>query len=323
MKRLILLSAFLSFSLLASSQQKLEVVTGEKNMSKGQQMAVSVLIPDAKPKDVESIWKKYVNNRSFGERVSKLATQVGNIFKSDKNKIKQDKLKVEKKGDELYVHSIEQSLIASHSIAVYARVAELAEGCQFNAFFQYTDSVFINESNTDELQIQNMKSYIRDFGIIAYRDAVDDQIKAAKKEVSKQENILKHIESNSKKKEKSISRLEVDIQESESGITEVENDINHLDEKITAKKEAFSLMTKSSPEYDAAKTELKDLSKEKSKNFSKIKGLKGKIKSKKMDIKSLKNKIAANELEITRQLTVIDEKNQIVEKLKQKKEEIE
>ena len=51
-------------------------------MSKGQQMAITVLITEAKPKDAEPIWKKYVNNRGFGERIENLATQIGNIFKS-------------------------------------------------------------------------------------------------------------------------------------------------------------------------------------------------------------------------------------------------
>ena len=55
MKRLFTLSAILTLSLLASSQQKIEVETGEMTMSQGQQMAVTLLVPEAKIKDVEPL----------------------------------------------------------------------------------------------------------------------------------------------------------------------------------------------------------------------------------------------------------------------------
>lgn len=86
----------------------------------------------------------------------------------------------------MYVRSTEQADFTKHSMDVYSRTIEMPEGCQFHTFYQLTDSVFINESNTDPGVIQNMKSYIREFGLVAYRSVVDDQIKEAKKEVSKQ-----------------------------------------------------------------------------------------------------------------------------------------
>ena len=322
MKQLVLLSAFLSFCLLASSQQKIEVETGEKSMSKGQQMAFTIIIPEAKVKDIEPIWKKYVNNRGFGERIGNLATQIGNIFKSEENQTSRDKLKVEKIEDEWYVRSIEKETITNHSMDVYARMAELPNGCQFSAFFQYTDSIFINESNVDVERILNMKSYIRDFGVEAYKSVVDDQIKEAKKEVSNQEDILKDMESVTRKEEKSITRFESDIQEFNAGIFEVEGDIVKLNEIIEARKVTFSTLTKKTPEYDAAKKEQKELAKEKSKHFGKVKSLKGKIKSKEQDIKSAQGKIAENELKLVRQRMVIQEKEMIVERLIQKKENI-
>lgn len=322
MKPTLVFLVFFILSLSANSQQKVEVVIGEKSMSKGQQMAVTVLIPEAKSKDVEPVWKKYVNNRGFGERIGNLTTQIGNIFKSEENQTQRDKLKVEKKGDEMYIRSIEEAAITKHSMDIYARMTEVPEGCQFSAFFQYTDSIFINESNVDQDRIQNIKSYIHDFGVEAYKNVVDDQIKDAKKEVSRQEGVLKDIESDSKKEEKAIARFETDIQECNAGIFEVENDIVRLDENITAKKIAFATLTKKTPEYDLAKKELKDLAKEKSKYFNKIKSLKSKIKSKEMDIKSAKGKITQNDIQLNKQQLVIVGKQQIVDQLKEKKEAI-
>ena len=318
MKHTFMLLAFVLFSMLASSQQKVEVEVGEKNMSKGSQMAISVMIPEAKIKDAEPIWKKYINNRKIGERLGNFATQVGNIFKNSENQTGRDRLKVEKNGDELYIRSVEVGKISSHSMDVYARLTELPEGCMFSSFFQYTDSVFINETNVDKERIESLKSFIRDFGLEVYRSVVDDQIKEAKKEVSKQEGILKDIESDSKKENKAIARYETDIQEAKSEIALSEADNVRMDENITTKKIAFEALIKKTPEYDAAKKELKDLEKVKSKNFNNIKSQNSKIKSKEMDIKSSNEKINQNDLQAKKQQLVISDKQKIVDQLVEK-----
>ena len=322
MKRVIFFLGMVVLSINASSQYVVEVETGEKNMSKGLQTAFTVMVPEAKSNDVEPVWRRYVNNRSVGERISNLATQVGNIFKSDENKADRDRLRVEKKGDELYVRSIEEDKISKHSLDVYARMTEVTDGCQFSAFFQYTDSAFINESNVDVERILSLKTYIRDFGVEAYRSVVDEQIKEANKEVSNQENVLKDIEAKTKKEERAITRSEGDIQEFNAGIFEVERDIVRLNETITLKKLAFAELMKGTPEYDLAKKELKGLEKQKSGYFLDIKSLKGKIKSKELNIRSAKNKIADNDQSVKKQKLVIEEKQLIVEQLIRKKEGI-
>jgi hypothetical protein len=322
MKPTFLFLVFFSITLLASAQQKLEVEIGEKSMSKGPQMAVTVLIPEAKSKDVEPVWKKYVNNRSFGERIGNLATQIGNIFKSEENQVSRDKLKVEKNGDELYVRSIEEASLSKHSMDIYARMTELPNGCQFSAFFQYTDSVFINEKNVDQDRIENMKSYIRNFGIIVYKNVVDDQIIAAKKNVTNEEKTVKDIQSASKKQEKAIAGFETDIKEYNAGIVEVENDIKRMEEVINTQKMSIETLTKKTPEYDIAKKGLKDLEKEKSKYFNKIKSFKKKIKSREADINAAKGKITQNDIQLNKQQLVIQDKQKIVEQLVAKKEAI-
>jgi len=322
MKKLLISGMFSLYCMLGWAQQPVAVEISEKNMSKGSQMAVTVLVPEAKTKQIIPVWEKYVNNRSIGKRMGNLATSVGNIFRSDEKKVSRDILKVQKKGDELYVRAIQEPNITSHPVDVYAKVTELPDGSQLSAFFQYTDSVFMNESNIDKERVESIKSYMHEFGVEAYKSVVDDQIKAAKKVVAQQERIAKKIESSSRKAEKAISRYEVDIQEYESGIQEVNNDIKRMEDNIGLKNAAFSGLTKATPEYDVAKAELKNLGKEKSKNFSKIKSLKNKIKSKEQNIKSSKGKIAKNESKIAKQQAVIEEKEAIVDQLNRKKEEI-
>ena len=322
MKTTLLLSAFLLLNFWANSQTKIEAGTELINMSKGQQLAFTVIVPEAKAKDLEPTWKKYVNNRSLGEKFSNLTTQIGNIFKSKENQATRDKLKVEKNGDEFYVRAVKETSLTKHPMDIYARITELPDGCKLSAFFQYTDSVFISEANADQERILNLKSYIRDFGVLAYQNVVEDQIDAAKKEVSKQESILKDIESSSKKEAKSIARYETDIEEYNAEIKTTESDIARLEENINTKKIAFEALSKNSPEYDVAKKELKDLSKDKSKYFDKIKSAKSKIKSKEIDIKSANNKMAQNDIQAKSQQEVIDGKQKIVDQLMEKKNAI-
>lgn len=319
MKSLILFTIVVLANYWVQAQQKVEVGTELMNMSKGQQFAFTVIVPEAKTKDIEPTWKKYVNNRSIGERFSNLTTQIGNLFKNKENQSGRDKLKVEKNGDEFYVRAIKETTLSKHPVDIYARITELTDGCKVSAFFQYTDSVFINEKNADQERIQNFKSYIRDFGVVAYQSVVDDHIDIAKKEVSREEGVLKDLESDSKKEAKAIARYETDIQEYKAEITTTENDITRLEENVVNKKVAFETLKKSTPEYDAAKKELKELSKEKSKYFGKIKSANSKIKSKEMDIKSAKEKIVQNDSAAKKQQDVIDGKQKIVDQLKEKK----
>lgn len=319
MKRYIFLFTILLFAVQANSQYKVEVEYGMKKMSQGEQMAVSVFVPEAHAKDIETVWRKYVNNRKLGERIGTLATQIGNIFKGSDNQTGYDRLRVEKKGDEWYVRSIEESTITSHSLDIYAQMNDQSEGCLFSAFFQFTDSIFINESNVSGDRLESLKSYIRDFGVEAYQSVVDDQIKEAKKEVAVQEKILKKMEGKTRQEERAITRAESDIQKFNAEIFEVESDIVRLGEVISGKKSTYTGVTKDSPEYDLMKDELKDLSKQKSKYFREIKSFKNRIKSKEQDIRSSQRKIVENELRLIRQQSVIQEKELIVEQLNQKK----
>lgn len=322
MRKLFTIITFLIFCYSSFAQREIIVETGNKSMSKGEQMAVTVLIPESQIKDAEPIWKKYVNNRSVAERFSNLTTSVGNIFKKGDNKTDRDKLKVEKIGDEWYVRAIDEPSISNYKLDIYARATNLSDACLFHGFFQFTDSIFINESNIDDERLYNMKMFMHNFGIEVYKSVVDKQIKEAKKILSKEERIGKKLESSIRKYEKSISGYEVDIEEYETEIRGVENDIIRINEINEEKKTAFSSISKGTPDYDLAKVELKAISKEKSKSFGKIKSLKGKIKSKQMDIKSAKNKIVKNETQFSIQEKIVEEKQLIVEDLEMKKENI-
>lgn len=322
MKLLIIILVALSMAFHAIPQTKIEVETLEKDMSQGPQTAFSLLIPESKAQDIEIRWKKYVNNRTSNERIRNLTTQMGNIFKSKEKKTSRVRFKMDKTGDELHVRSIALDNIASYPMDIYAVITQLPQGCQLSAFFQYTDSVFIDHSNTDENRLALISDFVGDFGIEAYRNVVDENIKLDNREVSKQESVLKWLYASTLKAEKSIIHNEIQIQEYDSRISELRNDSATMIETIALKKKEFSEMNKDSLDYEQTKAELKSLERDKGRVPREIRTLIGKIKFKELEIESAKNQIAVNELEIKNQEAIIQEKQQITEEFIRKKGEI-
>lgn len=322
MKLLFILLSVLSMNFHASSQNKIEVETGEKVMPQGSYATFNMMIPKSKTKDIENLWKKYVNKRPAGERFNNLTTQVGNIFKSKINQTKRDRLKVDKSGNQLHVRAVDLNEISNYPLDIYASITQSPEGSQLSSFFQYTDSVYIDTTNTNEDKLALIADYVRDFGVEAYKNVVDENIKLANRELSREENVLKNLHASTVRAEKSITRNETLIQQYNSRISVLENDSARMDETIAAKKKEFSEMLKDSADTKPAKTKLKALQKEKARNPIEIRTLKGKIRSKELDIRSAKTQIADNEIEIKTQKTVIDGKQQIAEQLIKEKGEI-
>lgn len=322
MNRLIILLVAMSMAFFANSQNKIEVQTTKKQMSQGPQTAFTMLIPKTKTQGIEILWKKYVNKRTVNERFKNLTAGVGNIFKSKDNKTKRDPLKMAKKGDELHVTSIELDKISLYPMDIYATIKQLPEGCQLSAFFQYTDSVFINPSNTDEDRLGLITDFVHDFGVEAYRNVVDENIKQANRNVSKEETNLKELHASIQRAEKSIIRDESLIQQYNSKISELKNDSASMIETLALKKKEFSEMQQDSVDFKKAKAELKSRERENARLPREIRILKGNIKTKELDIESAKNQIAENEIAIKNQEAVIQQKQQIAEELIREKGDI-
>lgn len=323
MKRLFFLSWGILMAVHAFSQYRVEVETDEKKMSKGNQTAFTVMIPDAKTDEIAVLWKKYVNIRPSGERIDNLNTQIGNIFRSKENRVKRENLKMIRNGDELFIRSVEIDRISNYPMDVYARLTQLPEGCQLSAFFQYTDSVFLNELNVDENKIILLQSYVRDFGVEAYKTVMDKNIKLASKEVSKEQNRLKELQANTLREEKSILRNETAIQEFKDRIAQLKADSASLIETIDLRGQEIEAMDKDSVEYMLLEKELTELEKQKIRYAREIKTLKTRIKSRELDIESARNQITSNELEMDNQVKVIENKQQVAEQLIREKGQIE
>ena len=322
MKLSIILFSTIALAFDAMAQYKIEVETLEKEMSKGSQTAFTVLIPESKTQDIETRWNKYVNNRSPNERFNNFTTQIGNVFKSKEKKTSRERLKMNKTGDELHIRSIGLDQISSYPMDIYAIITPTPEGSQLSAFFQYTDSVFIDPSNTDPDRLDIIAQFVREFGVESYRSMVEENIKLANRDVSKEEGVLKGLHNSILRAEKAILRDQILIQEYKTQIAQLRNDSANMVETIAFKNKEISAMHKDSLDYQVAQVELKAMEREKSRVPREIRNMKGRIKSKELAIESARNQIAANEIEIQNQEAIIQEKQQITEEFIRKKGEI-
>ncbi|MGE5429244.1 MAG: hypothetical protein ACM3O8_15225 [Methylococcaceae bacterium] len=323
MKRLIILSLLLMLSLYSRSQHKIEVETGEKKMSQGKQTAFTVMIPASQKEEIETLWRKYVNVRPAGERIDNLNTQIGNIFRNKENRVKRDRLKMVRNGDELHISAVDIKQISNAPMDVYAIVTQQPQGSQLSAFFQYSDSTFITADSVENSQSAVVRDYMHDFAVSAYRTIMDDNVKNANKAVAREQNRLKDLQASSLREEKSILRNQSAIQEYKAKITQLQKDSTNAVQNIASKEEKKAKLDKDSAEYMLADKELTMLEKEKLRITREIRSMKTRIKTKELDIESAKNQIASNELEIDNQTKIIENKQQVAEQLIQEKEQIE
>ncbi len=323
MKKLIALLVSFFFCLsFAYSQGTIEVKMAEKTMSKGLKTAFEVTIPEANFKDTEEIWKKYVNSHSFGKKVGQLTIHIGNVFRDTESRKDLENLKVEKKGDEYFVRSVVHDELTTLPMDIFAKITRLEEGTQLSAFFQYTDSVFINEENSDAELLDSFKSYLHEFGVEVYRNEVNQQIKEA-------ESLLREEEKTQKSFEREVGRLERSIGKDESKITDYEaNIINQnaqlkvVETKTAEQRDQLRTYEKKSADYVTTKDYLKSLKKERNNILSDIKKQKKRILNNKLDIQKYRaeiNKILANQLT---QQSVIEENQKNIADLEAKFEAI-
>ncbi len=313
---------FILFICFANAQGDIEVKVVEKTMSKGMNTAFEVTIPEAKFKDTEEIWKKYVNSHSFGKKVGQFTTKIGNVFRDSESRKELQNLKVEKKGDEYFVQSVVHDALTSRPMDIYARITQLDEGTQLSAFFQYTDSIFINGENSDAEMMDSFKNYLHDFGVEVYRNEVNQQIKAAESVLKDEEKTLKSYEREVDRLEKSIGRNDVKISEYEANIVNQNAQLKVVDTKTAEQKDLLRTYEKKSADYTTTKDYLKSLKKERNSILSDIKKQKKRILDNKLEIQKYRaeiNKLLDNQ---HTQQSVIEEKQKNVADLETKFEAI-
>lgn len=285
------------------AQERIDVVTAKKEMSKGTQTAFTVFVPEADSKFVENEWKKFINERPFFEFATKGTSQtvekvilgISNIFSKEKKEYTKNSLKVEKFGNELLVQDVIHEELTNNHLDIFARITGAETGVYLSSFFQYSDSIFIDRSVVDEDVFQSINNYIRSFGVETYQKVVENQIDNEKKVLRKDENDLEKLQRKNKDLYKSTGHFETDIDECNDNIRRIEYDLKRIEERSSQYKDSLRQFNKKTIEYDALQVEIKENEKVHKKTYRQIKAQKNNIKQNQDKIRKVKIDIIGNE----------------------------
>ena len=213
-----------------------EVRQEKKIMSKGENMAVIVKIPEADIKIVQKGWEKNIKHKT--------------------------KSKIQKDLNETWIASTLLTEIYQEPIAVYGKIIATQEGVDVVAFFEI-DSAFISNEN-DKDKVTSASRFMHKFGVEQYKSAVTDQLRNEEKKLKELKQRLSKLQKENEKLHKSIKANESNIINKESDI-----EVNMSDQAIKGKEaEKYKLDASAvgDPEQEkSAKKALKSKEKEKKK----------------------------------------------------------
>ena len=300
--KLLIIIIFVFFGFLAKAQDIIEVTIEQKEMSMGEQTAISVLIPETNVKLVENEWKKFINERPVLEFVAKGTSQtfekafidISNLFSKDKREFTKNKLKVTKVNNELIVKNVLHEEVTNNHIDVYAIVNRYENGVKLSSFFRFSDSIFINKSNVNENTLLAFSNYLKLFGQRTYIKAVEQQLFNERRELRNLEGELKMQENKNKSMHSSIGRQETNIDECENTIRIVEKVLEKLEDEIAENKNNLRRLDRKTETYTTQKDLIKQLEKEHKKEYTQIKTQNSRIKRYQSRIRNLKADISVN-----------------------------
>ncbi len=300
MKKTITLFASLFLSMqLVYSQATIEVKEEIKAISRGEQPAFVVEIPDGVYETIRKDWVKFLESGT--------------------------KLKVEAVSNELNIHGAVFKKITLDSVNVYSSVYNLDSSVRVIACFEL-DSVFISGMAQDPKQKEMaaaLKTAVREFAVEQYIEVYADKLVAENKQLQTLEKERLDKENAIEKNQKSIKGDEESIRRSEENIQVVEGDIEVKNGEIKNKKAVVASLKSYDPEgYKVADKELgelerekKKMEKEREKEHKNIVEYKNDIKEAERSIKQLEEEVEGIEQQISDQKDRIslieDEKKRI------------
>lgn len=267
----IFFTLFFSMILLTvRAQDSLVVSESEKSFNKGNFKSYSIKIPLAKFRDVKSDWKKHLH-------------QKGNIS-------------VKESDGEIYIPRTIISEITSDTITIYSTVVANQSDVEITGIVGKNDSVFHNQNTNPDI-VSGFKSFLRNFAVIEFRNAVMAELSLEQKKLKILEQNLTDLENDNdrygkkiKVNERSIERSEEEIKTNKD-LQEIKSTTILQQQKIVA-----TYLTKSDQKAEEEK-KLKAILKEKKKLEKEHESLHEDVEDKERDNKTLKKQIDQNESE--------------------------
>ncbi len=279
-----------------SAQFPIEITEKTVTMSKGEQPAFIVKIPQANAEDVIKPWKKLIRQNT--------------------------KSKVSENNDEIVILNTRINRISDSLINIYSAVYGVDSAVKLVALFEIDSSFFSfdgNKRNVDnEKTYQGIKHFLYDFAVEEYKKAVEQELEQENKELknlnSELDKLLKQTESFNKK----VKHNENDSINAETQINSLEADKNRKQGEIDNKKESMASIGGDKELLDQAKKSLKSLEKQRKKIEKEIEKLKDNIVEYRMDNIELKRKIEENNKQKEELLNKINEQKETIKKITEK-----
>lgn len=248
------------------SYEVLDIMLGKDSLftSSAKTIGVSLDIPEADGEIVRKAWSKKIRNKT--------------------------KYKIQSDSYGISIASTVIDRISSSPINVYSTVNDSDYGVRIVAGFE-EDSVIIQDGANNG-RFEDVKQFMRDFGVEQYKVAVKGQIKGHNKTMKGMEGDLGKLQKENEKMHKTIKNYELDIINAEKSIDENLLDQDRLILAIQDQKKVIEPL-KGDPKKEAEK-KLKGIERERKKRQNEHKSIQKKIVKYRAGIEETRREIELN-----------------------------
>jgi hypothetical protein len=281
----ILVAAYLTFSITAFAQKNITVDEAPRPMSKDTQFSYLVEIPQAKVKQVEKDWLKYISIKSKGK-----ATVVN--------------------GENLQTEAVYKN-ISPNPFNVYSKLVETTDGVNLTVWLTDNNAAFISKTpnSIEDLAVQK---YVRDFAVQEYKLAVEEELKMERNKLNDIEKQQASLIKDEEKSNKKINDNLRAIAKAKDKIVTTQSDIDAASVKIENQKTMVDKTAADANATKGAKKTLNDLEKDKVKSQKNTDGDAKDIESWEKEIREEQRNIADGKQKQGLKLSDIDAQKQIV-----------
>ncbi len=289
MKILILACASFAQSI-SFAQQKIEVTEGKRPMSKGDNNAFIIEVPQTKTADLQKSWTNYLKSNT-------------------KEKI------VNEKGEIFVLATVIQRL-NDKSLNLYSRFQETTVGTNINTFYQI-DDVFVTSENNASVAL-SVKSFLFDFGKQAYAEAVQVELDREQKTLKDLEKELDGLHKEEDKELKNVDKYKREIEKAEDVIKVKKNEQDLKQKEITAQKEKMIGVSLNADEKKLQDKLIKGMEGDKNSLIKAQDGARKDIKSNEGSIKSSERNLANIKHNIDVKNASIGKQKELISKVQEK-----
>lgn len=288
-----LLFSLLALTLLAQNQ--LEVKDIKKNMSDGEHVGMSILIPDATQDMVKKPWEDAIRGKS--------------------------KSKAQTVGEEVQIKGTLIPLISNDSMNVYTLFTPSKDGVKMDVWYELKEHGYIDVSK--EKYYLPAKKFLYDFAVVQYKEVVKMEIDEADDKLDDLDKEFKKLAKEHDKLLAEVSDNKVKIENTKNEISTNESDQERQRDLIQAqKKKVFEAAKLSEDAKKQEEKNLKSLEKDLEKMVKENEKLHDDIVDYEADIREADREIKENETARELKSEQIADQKKLIAKLKDKLENI-